>query len=318
VTELDPTTVRLALTGLVAAVFVAVGVCGQRLRPPDEAWGLSFLVAGLGCAMIWLPASWRTPVITLLVTALFLLAAGFWAGAIMGGICLALSLFAVPGGGTVFVLGVLVLVAIVVVVMSARRIRRMARARALEPGRVPVGDVELGGRVAPLRTISPPGVEQPCVAWCANPWDRRPQSTELFAIHAAQGVALVDPAGAELDLKQHTRKLTEDEARALLELRDGEPPPKDKSGPGALCWIEEGTEAYVVGVPSWELVPGGQGDYRGAPLLPVFRSREGAKVYVADRPEWEVRRESLFALISFALWGPEWIAIALAQALRLA
>lgn len=325
---LSPFSVRLILCGLLLASAIGLGLKGRRLGLGR--WFETFAVAILVGAALWLPDYLRTPVATLLATLIFSLGAGLAPGILTGALVFALAYFLVPGGGTVLVLGILACIAIGVVTLSARRLRRMARAFRLTPGVAPDGDVELGGIALAIRPLSPPGVELSCLLYRASPWaEGQVASHEPFAIRSAEGLAVIEPSGAELDLEGKKRTLSAEEARTLLGFSAELPTPKGGGGPGDLAYLEEGSACYVVGVPVWEpasaelvaraanALPEPAG-YRGAPTVPVFRSTPEHRLYLADRPEDSVRHETLFNLWAWSSWGVLWVGVAVLQALRLA
>lgn len=284
----------LDLSAALLACAILLGLWGSRLDRTRALLGLGVPIL-LG-ASLWVPVPYRIHAFAAFVVLALLLAES---GPIWRRLPFAFGLgFVVVTVGVLlgFIFGQLFLLYAVVVLTGlalgadARGALRQLSRRAGRPG-----ETTLGGVAFAPAPITPPGIELPCLLYGANPWKLKQVASDApFALRTSEGIARVEPAGAELELSTR-RPLSVAEGRALL----GSPlklPTFER--PGALHYLAPGSACFVTGVPTLEPLPpelaeGGQGGaYRaGVERVPVFRVREG-RLVISDRAEDTRRHET--------------------------
>ncbi len=303
----------MILTFAVIACTVTLEVIARRLHRKPDTIPVLALIAIVLAMVIWLPSWARTVVVGAGIVFLGLdLGAGFTV------FCLAVVAGAglwLPGGITVVLLGILVIVGLEQVRGARRHLIRLARAAALTADE-PTGDeVELTGNVHAVVPTVDPVHGEPCAMWKVIGHGTR-ESQVMVELRGAEGSAIVDPETVRLDWSQPTSSIDGERAREVAEkLR------LDLTSTGSLFLqiLPEGTECYVVGVPGWELAPAPTvGTYRDAPMLPTFRSTPEHPAWFADRSEAQLHSDYGWALASWGIWGAMCAAIAGAQLLGLA
>ena len=270
-----------------------VSVYGKKLQQKDAIFNAT-LILSLYLALVWLPLGWRNG-----LTATLIVLIALSMGSLLGGLVFAFITYmigrSVPGGMSVLLLLLVGLVTLFWVHEGVQHLRRIARARHLEPGKVPRGEVGLGGVVEALRPIPPPLPDVVCAAWWLEYKDNKRHSREPLRLKHPEMDALIDLSGASLSVSQ-AKTLNPDEAKKFLEVNQQEPFEVQKEDSAILRWIEEGKEVYVIGVPVWESRMESESEYRESAMMPVFRAQEGQPVYLADQPRDEVHRASRWDL----------------------
>lgn len=303
---------QLGLTGLILFVAVALAWIGQRFSQKSPV--LNAVLAAFGLLLlVWIPREALNYLLIGLGGIFFGSAlGGFWAGLIGAGVILLFTW--ILGGSSIFLLGLLALVCGVEMKDAIRHLRRLSRAEKMQPGKIPSGEVGMGGRVYLLGASDSPLPGASHAVWHVKFGDTTRQSRALLEVRGEHGSALVDPSGASLDLTEKELSLEGEEAQKVVAALDLSSSPKEDCESGMLHWVEEGAEVYVMGLPTWEVSPQGVArGYRESPMLPVFRAKEGCRVYLADRSAEAVRQDSLYTIFAWAGWGVVCVIIALAQ-----
>ena len=296
--------VTIPLLSTAAIVGVGLVLLGLRwwLRRPGASIAIVILIMATLIGLVWIPPDWRTTGFIGAGALLGLAGAGgaerFWAAVIFGGI-LWLTETLVPGGTSALILGVLAIVGYVRTRSSVLHLVRLTRAGNLAPNETPDREVELAGTVAgPDRPID--GLDERAAAWKLDQL-----CTDYIVIETELGPVFAETATAEVDGEVIT--LTKEQRKALLDAEGARPEPRMKQLPKdvELQVFRAGSPAYVVGIPQWEPPPRGSTGYRDSPVVPVFRQRTSAAppVYIANRSEQELRRESWWTLSTWAGWG---------------
>ena len=299
-------------SGALLLLIVGLSILGRRLRGAEEdSFPDAVFVGVILAAVIWVPLSWRIPVLALLagLATRLALSAAWWiataVAAATAGLC-----FVVPARGSLLVLGLVVLVAVGAGSSAARQLQRMRRARWLgEPGRA-TGTVALGGRAAAYEPIALPALEARCVYWTLTVGEQTVASQSPFEVRGAHGVVLVDPRGAEADITQRYRLLDEKQTRELHSQLGLAAPAAGATA--TVRWIEPDTEVYVIGTPAWDQAGGHV--YRDGP--PTLRGVDREPLSLADRPTSRVRRGCVYTIVAAASWLTAAVAVAALQVAR--
>jgi len=299
-------------SGALLLLIVGLSILGRRLRGAEEdSFPDAVFVGVILAAVIWVPLSWRIPVLALLAglaTRLAFSAAWWIAAAVVAataGLC-----FVVPARGSLLVLGLVVLVAIGAGSSAARQLQRMRRARRLgEPATAgrPAGAVALGGRAEAYEPIALPALEARCVYWTLTVGEQTVASQSPFEVRGAHGVVLVDPRGAEADITQRYRLLDEKQTRELHSQLGLAAPAAGATA--TVRWIEPDTEVYVIGTPAWDQAGGHV--YRDGP--PTLRGVDREPLSLADRPTSRVRRGCVYTIVAAASWLTAAVTVAALQ-----
>lgn len=306
---------RLLLSCGLLVVAIGLTIVNTRLHRKDPAVPFA---AALGLALVLWTPPWLQTVCLAGFLAAALIAIGQPLGALVAGGAVAAAAWWTPGGGGALALAGFVISVPFTVRAAFARLRRIRAARTLVPGERPRGDVQLHGRVR-VRAPAPPPPERPALraaVWELKCPDHAIASGALVEIVTPQGLALLDPAGATLELGERTESLSTDVARVMLLALEVPPDKLGKDLAGALRWIEDGAEVYVVGIPTWEAAASLADGYRDAPTVPVFRARPDASVLLVDRPEVAVRGDAVGRIWGGYVWGPVCAALAALQVWR--
>lgn len=283
---------------------VAIILLGLRawLRRGTESLAWVLVTAGILAGLVWTPAEWRTAAFVVVATLIGLFAAKgagrLWAAAALAAIFWLIET-RVPGGTSAIILAILAIVGYFRTRVAVRHLTRLIRAAELVPGTKPTREVEVTGTVlGPDRVI--PGTDLSAAAWKLGPL-----YTEYVVIQTDVGPAFAELSTASLDGEAIYLDL---EARNKIfeaEEKRSEPRMKERPTDATIQVFRAGGPAYVVGIPAWEMPPSGSAGYRDAEVVPVFRRRakETPPVFVANRSETEIRRESWWTLASWAGWG---------------
>ncbi len=327
---------QVVLSAALLAVAVAMWLRGRSLAREDARLESVLYVLGFAL-LIWLPQLWLDAAVSLLLAifSLFLsesvLLKLIWAGSLGGG-CFALARV-IRGGAAVMLLAVAVFAIAVITPGVVRHLRRLARARRLDP-RSAAGEVEIGGKA--VGDVPPPGgLEGPLAAWCTlDPARGVVARPALLPLQTEIGTVLVDLATAQLDLSPtRTKVLRGAEAVAIRGAptrtrgdaeesagsgADAEAATATQPATGAAeggeaeptCLVgglEPGCEVHVTGVPVWE--PDPTGAYRPAGPVPVFRGSEAQPVKLIDRSEDEERARTRWKVARLIGWGLVCVAV---------
>ena len=328
---------RVVLTIAVASVAAALVILSQILGLRRVATICTVAIA-LGLT-IWVPESARDWIVAGSLFFVIALADEFMVGVVVALIALGFAAL-VPGGLSVAILAVLAIAAVLEMRKCVGHLMRLRRANRLAPG-VQSGEVEVGGVVMGTVVAAPPGSEVQAVAWRAGHRELKRTSSKLLEVKTDNRSIYVDLQDVTMKLTServaHVRAPvhqvadlfgvpvpsldvsdepddTADEAEERTNDQEvpgsgGDGQPHDGTNDAAdtadfvLEWLAPGDEVYVVGIPSWEPAPAEHGGgYRDAPAVAVFRPQR-TPVFVANRPEAELVRETVYTITAWVLWG---------------
>ncbi|MBP6629342.1 MAG: hypothetical protein KA297_07920 [Kofleriaceae bacterium] len=320
----------LVASVLVVAVALGLIVARRGMGLPDGALAQLVVAAAL-IGLVWMPPAWAAAGVAVATWAVF-----GWALAalLIAAPVVVLVTQLVPGGVSVVLLGVIVLVGALVQRDHRRRLRRLAAAAQLQPGEHVAREVELTGQAFPLTPCLAPHLRTPCATWTARIGGTSYPASTYVELRAAHGSAIIDPRTVPLQWSRDPQLVRGDDARAIIGAV-GAPVGADADPSVLLHVLPVGATCYVVGVPTWALAPGGAaGLYRDSPLLPTFRqhgpdhapdpARDGAAPMKAadagpapiwaDQSEEDLARASRFARLVWGAWAVVAGLIAVGQA----
>jgi len=204
---------------------------------------------------------------------------------------------------------------------------RLRRARALQPGQRPKGEVAVGGTVVERTVAAPSGIEAATAAWQMSWANGRPSdslfhaSPPLLEVQCEHGQVLVDLQTVAINMEsdQHAA-IDAKQGRAIatqlgLPAADDPSEATDDGAPvsaaeadagkrwtGHVRWLVPGQEVFVVGLPRWE---GGHGSagYRDGSLVPVFRDEPEHSAWLADHGEAEASTRARWSVTQGVVWG---------------
>ncbi len=302
---------------IVSAIALVAGIVlarGRRKLAGLSASIESALMVTILVALIWTGRHYRDAVI---VGALFLVGLAFWGwvvGAIIAVVIGGLSAL-VPGGSSVIVLGVVGIICVSVALDYLKMVDRIQRARKLEPGQRPSGDVILSGKARATGEVVLPLDELGKVAWYRLKMDASVQISERpIEIVTSAGTAIVEPKHVTFEIHGDGKSLTPEERTRVL----GRPPTLAEAKASAqLHIIPDGADVFVLGAPDWEPSPRAEVSYREAPMVPIFRASADRPVVVEDRSDRVARGDQLWSLLAWMTWGALCATIALMQLSRM-
>jgi hypothetical protein len=333
---LAPWIVQATLSGVVLLVAVALYVGARVLRRKDEARWPSVWLVSLGL-LIWVPPIVRDPGIALVlgaIAAIFPDGKGRKLVAALGvGVVVLLLADVVPGGASAIVLVPVVGMVGLVTHGELQHMLRLRRARALEPGQRPRGEVAVGGTV-PRQSVPPlPFIRGEVAAWqmswspadsSEHPFDAIPT---MLTVECEYGQVLVDLQTVPMRWETDQHAYIDEELAATVTRHLGfaprrrtEPTAADDAptaSGGSLSWLVPGQEVLVVGVPKWEGGHGAAG-YRDGTLVPVFRDGPDHGAWLAQHGQAEASTQAHWSVAQGLAWALVCALIATAQILGLA
>jgi energy-coupling factor transporter transmembrane protein EcfT len=287
-------TPELILTGLLLIGTLGLYTLGKRLKQVDVALS-TFMLFFLYLALVWLPLDWRNGLMALIIVLI-----GSAAGSFVGGAIFAAATYWVsgwiPGGMSALLLLVVALFVLLFIHDSIEHLKRINRAKRLEPGKATGGEVGLGGKIEATRPIPSPLPDVSCAAWWFTVGEATRNSGAAITLKRDDATALIELNNIKLGLAQNTRTIAAEELRKFIETNSisiAEPKPDDT---GKLQWIEEGREAYLIGIPTWEARQEGASQYRESNLTAVFRSTPEQQCYLADHSKDHVHQGAIWDL----------------------
>ncbi len=325
----------LALSAMVVVAFVVLSLVGRRLGAERTLAGR--ITVGVALLLsLWVPQSARDIVLGFLFAfmmafiaktnplmkgLIFLITAG-----IVGGLA-----NLVPGGATVLVLPLIVLVGVLELKAQRKHRARIARAGLLEPNKDPGGEVVLSGTAEALKEVSLPETKQMAYSedlprgkaiagWQLDiSTEKQLAEPTQLAISTKMGLALVDLTTVQLSVNpSQERPLVTAEMTKVVRDRDIDWDPLPGKLTWYLRWIDIGQEVFVVGRPNWERAPEGEGTYRESPFVPVFRSTAAKPAWLAGRSARAESIRSKWFVAQWAVWGVCCLVVAGAQAFGVA
>jgi hypothetical protein len=305
-----PTSFLLSLGASAALLVVCVAMHFYGLRRQQRDAYLWPLLGGvLLLFLLWLPT------FSAYALGLFLFVASMAAGGPLTGLVVvglfALGVYHLPGGALMTTSVLFVLVMALLLQDARAHLARLERVGGLEAGRTPDKEVGLGAVVTQSNKLQVPGVEKTLAAawWMRFDGERQSTSGELVPLRWREGLALLDPRGAELEIVDTCEKFEGEKARQLANEFGFSPKDKDDLNECHVYWLRENDSLYLVGRPQWESSPL-QASYRGSALAPVFRSGEPDKVWVANKSDEQVHNDAKYALVSWLVWGAVFVGFA--------
>ena len=278
---------ELLLTFGLLALTLGLSLYGKRQQQTEAYVGPVMLLV-LYLALLWMPLAWRNGVMSLIIVLIGLSLGSFFGGLLFAGITYAIGIL-VPGGMSVLLLILSALLMLMWIHEGVTQLRRIARAKRLEPGKIPASEVGVGGVAEALRPIQAPLPELKCAAWWLSYGEHKHHSASPLLLRGDQLNAIVELSGAELGMTKNTGL----DAKALQkfiadhQLTPFEGKPEEAA---TLKWIEEGQEAYVIGLPEWESRMESGDQYRESAMIPVFRARELHSVLLSNQSRDGVHR----------------------------
>jgi hypothetical protein len=278
---------------LLLMITLGLLLYGKR-QQQVEAPLLTLLLLFFALALVWSPLSWRNSAIAALIILI-----GLSIGSVVGGLFFAAITYAigveVPGGMSVLLLLLSALFMLVWIHEGVTQLRRIARARALEPGKIPKAEVGVGGVAEALQPIRAPLPDLKCAAWWLVYREIKRHSPSPMLLKSNGLHAIVELSGASLG-KTNAKILDANEIKRFIETTQLAPFEVQPDKTATLNWIEEGQEAYVIGLPEWESRIESEGHYRESTMMPVFRSREDQPIYLANQDRVEVHRAARWSV----------------------
>jgi energy-coupling factor transporter transmembrane protein EcfT len=285
----------IILTALLLAATIGLYTLGNKLKQQDVAIS-TMLLFFMYLALVWLPPGWRDGLMGLCVILI-----GGAAGSFVGGIIFAAIVYGVgtlmTGGMSALLLIVVTLFVMLFVYDSVEHLKRIKRAKNLEPGKIPDAEVGIGGVIEATRPISSPLPDVVCAAWWFKMGDAQRNSSAELLLKSKELTSIIDLNNIRKTLGANNRTLEGEELKKFINANNLSLPEIKQDETGTLEWIEEGKEAYLIGIPTWESrQEGGIGQYRDNQMTAVFRSTPEQQCYLANHSKDDVYRGAIWDL----------------------